>query len=310
MRIQHIIIKIISLICVVILFSCMRNKPFKDFPEYIPEIILINNDLEFTAGCLDKDGWFGYYHETPAFKTILDPYYIGKYEVRNDEFKYFVKDSGYFDSSLWSVNGWQYIRSAKRSQPVDWIEGNEPWVNCPLSNSADKPINNISWYEAEAYCNWLSKITGHRFSLPSEIQWERAARGPDPGRIFPWGNENDTTKYNNIVFNNILYPVGSFNEGRSYDGCYDLAGNLEEFCSDLYDINIYQEYKHNEPVYNPMGPDSNTTQQRALRGTVNMFDNDPEIAYQITTFRRMCCYPNDCFGNYGFRIVKMMTEGE
>jgi formylglycine-generating enzyme required for sulfatase activity len=273
--------------------------------NYIPELVLISKDLTFTVGRLDLPNWT-YTNETevPPFKAILSPYSIGKYEVRNDEYNYFVKEGGYRDSAFWSEAGWKYVKAQNRTRPVDWIESDEPWVKCSLSNTPDRPINNICWYEAEAYCNWLSKKTGENYSLPTEAQWERAARGPDPGRPFPWGNEDDQTKLNNMMYTSKLYPVGSFESGKSFDGCYDMAGNLEEFCSDKYELYIYKTYKEYEPIFNPAGPDSNNTGWRSRRGTITIFHYDYEIEKQITTFRRFSCEPNMYAQIFGFRIVK------
>jgi formylglycine-generating enzyme required for sulfatase activity len=290
---------------VLLQYSCENSLEPSSHDSYIPELILINKDLTFTMGCVDSLGFIGVHRDVyPYFTAMLSPYYIGKYEVRNDEYNHFVADSGYFDSSLWSEDGWKYIQSENRIRPVDWIESDEPWSNRELSNTPDRPINNITWYEAEAYCNWLSRETGENYALPTEGQWERAARGPDPGRIFAYGNEHDASKYNNIMYSRKLYPVGYYKKDRSYDGGYDMAGNLLEFCFDLYDVEIYQKYKESEPVYNPAGPDSNITGYRSLRGSFNFFHQDPVIEYQIQTITRMNCNPRNYYQIFGFRIVK------
>lgn len=289
-------------------FSCDHSVEPSDYDSWIPALVLIDEDLTFTMGCVDSLGFIGVHRDVyPFFTAILDPYYIGKYEVRNDEYNYFVADSGYCDASLWSEDGWKYIQSEGRNRPVDWVEGNEPWINCELSNTPDRPINNITWYEAEAYCNWLSKETGEHYALPTEAQWERAARGPDPGRPFAYGTVHDSAKYNNMMYSSKLYPVGYYKEDKSYDGCYDMAGNLLEFCSDLYDFEIYQEYKESEPVYNPAGPDSNITGNRSLRGSFNFFHQDREIEYQIQTITRMNYPPDDYHPVFGFRVVKTFS---
>lgn len=296
---------IITFLSLLLLHSCKNSLEPSNHHSYIPELILIGEDLTFTMGCVDSLGFIGVHRDVyPYFTVILSPYYIGKYEVRNDEYNYFVADSGYFDSSFWSEDGWKYIQSENRTRPVNWIEGDEPWVNCELSNTLDRPINNITWYEAEAYCNWLSRETGENFTLPTEAQWERAARGPDPGRPFAYGRAHDASKYNNIMYSKKLYPVGYYKKDKSYDGCYDMAGNLLEFCFDLYDVEIYQEYKDNEPVYNPAGPDSNFKGKRSLRGSFNFFHQDREIEYQIQTITRMNYPPDDYHPAFGFRVVK------
>lgn len=288
-----------------LIISCESSLEPQNPKSYLPELVLINKNLTFTMGCLDLPGW--YYTnltEKPPFTTILSPFYIGKFELRNDEYEFFVNDSGYYDKTFWSEDGWNFIKDENRYKPKDWIEGKNPWINCPLSNTADRPISNISWYEAEAYCNWLSSKTGEKYTLPTEAQWERAARGPDPGRIFPWGNKHEKSKYNNIFASSKLYPVGFYKEDKSVEGCLDMAGNLTEFCSDLFEPYIYNTYKENEPVYNPKGPETNTTGQRSWRGTFTGFHHDREIEYQITTFRRMGWMPEDILDAIGFRIVK------
>ena len=287
-------------------FSCDDSVEQSEYDSWIPELVLIDEDLTFTMGCVDSLGFIGVHRDVyPYFTAILDSYYIGKYEVRNDEYNYFVADSGYYDASLWSETGWEYIQSERRTRPVDWVEGNEPWINCELSNTPDRPINNITWYEAEAYCNWLSRETGETYALPTEAQWERAARGPDPGRPFAYGRVHDADKYNNMMYSGELYPVGYYKKDKSYDGCYDMAGNLLEFCSDLYDVEIYQEYKENEPVYNPKGPDSSLIGSRSVRGIFNFYHQDWDIEYQIQTITRISIDPNAYVQSDGFRVARI-----
>lgn len=298
---------VVSVFLIVLMhLACNNSLEPSNYDSYIPELILINKNLSFTMGCVDSLGFICVHGDvTPPFKAVLSPYYIGKYEIRNDEYKYFVDDSGYFNSTYWSEDGWKYIQSEIKTRPVDWIEGEEPWASCELSNTHDRPINNITWYEAEAYCNWLSSKTGEQYSLPTEAQWERAARGPDPGRIFAYGNTHDVSKYNNMMYSSKLYPVGYFKKDKSYDGCYDMAGNLLEFCSDLYDPYFYQKCKANEPVHDPAGPDSNIRGNRSLRGSFNFFHQVREIEYQIQTITRMNCSPKEYYQIFGFRIARL-----
>ena len=91
----------------------------------------------------------------------------------------------------------------------------------------------VSWDAATAYCRWLSETTGQRYRLPSEAEWEKAARGTD-GRIYPWGNQPPDERRCN--FNNNVKdttPVGSYPAGVSPYGCYDMAGNVWEWTSSL-----------------------------------------------------------------------------
>jgi len=285
--------------------SCGHIFEPTSYKPYVPDLVLINKQLTFTMGYIDSPGFVLLHRDVlPAFLATLSPYSIGKYELRNDEFQYFVNDSGYSDSTLWSAAGWEYIQSKNRLRPVHWTDGDKPWAACELSNTADRPINNITWYEAQAYCNWLSRKTGESYTLPTEAQWERAARGPDPGRPFTYGHTHDASKYNNIMYSQKLYPAGYYTQDKSYDGCYDMAGNLLEFCADLYDPDIYPIYKSEEPVVNPAGPDSNATGNRSLRGSFNFFHYDPEIEYQIQTTTRMNFPPDEIHRFFGVRITK------
>jgi len=299
-----------SRVFLILLFACLLcqscGEPSEILINYedIDGFVLIEKDLAFTMGCQENLGCICVHRDViPPFAAILSPYYIGKYEVRNDEFAFFVSDSGYKDSTFWSIDGWEYIVETHRTRPANWIEGDDPWQDCPRSNTPDRPINNISWYEAEAYCSWLSRETGDNYALPTEAQWERAARGPDPGRVFTYGNEHDSTKYNNMGYSRKLYPVGRFTEDVSVDGCFDMAGNLLEFCSDWYDVEIYQQYKDVEPVYNPSGPANNLSGARSVRGLINLFHYDWEIEKQIQTITRANLDPDTIENMQGFRVT-------
>lgn len=285
-------------------YSC--QKPTESISDYvdIPGFVLIEKDLSFTMGCQEPLGCICVHRDViPPFTAILSPYYIGKYEVRNDEYALFVSDSGYSDSTFWSIEGWNYIKEERRISPTKWVEGYAPWIGDSLSFTPDRPINQVSWYEAEAYCNWLSKTTGNNCSLPSEAQWERAARGPDPGRVFAYGNDHNASSYNNFFLSHILEPVGSVVGDMSMDGCFDMAGNVLEYCSDLYEVEIYQSYKDSEPVQDPVGPEINYEGDRAVRGLINLFHNDPDIEFQIQTVTRANQPPDVCIRALGFRVV-------
>lgn len=94
----------------------------------------------------------------------------------------------------------------------------------------------VSWHDANAYCAWLSHTTGRTYHLPTEQQWEKAARGTD-GREYPWGNEPPTDKLCNFNMNvGDTTPVGSYSpQGDSPYGVADMAGNVWEWCEGLYD---------------------------------------------------------------------------
>ncbi|UCH96353.1 MAG: SUMF1/EgtB/PvdO family nonheme iron enzyme, partial [Candidatus Aminicenantes bacterium] len=118
---------------------------------------------EFTRGA-NEHKW-----EKPVRKIYLDEFMIGKYPVTNEEFKAFIEDGGYGKKEFWTDDGWKWKEKEKISVPEFWHEGK--W------NRPNFPVVGVSWYEAAAYANWLSKKTGKHYSMPTEAQWEKAARG-------------------------------------------------------------------------------------------------------------------------------------
>jgi formylglycine-generating enzyme required for sulfatase activity len=152
----------------------------------------------------------------------LPGYWIGRTEVTNAEYLRFVQATGH-------------------GTPDHWKGGFVP------TGVAQLPVVDVSWYDARAYCDWAG---GH---LPTELQWEKAARGTD-GRIFPWGNEWDSKRCRNfdevtMLANPHLDTVrdapaaaGSYPAGASPYGCADMAGNVWEWCADSYDGAAYRRY--------------------------------------------------------------------
>lgn len=221
-----------SILLVLLFFLyCGPTEPVKD-SEYIePELILIDKDLTFING----PSWDPTFYEmvdSLPFIT-LNPYSIGKYELTNNEYLQFVKEGGYVDSAYWSETGWKTINDSNWTGPMYWDKGDPPWTNDPYSNQSDTPVHGISFYEAEAYCAWLSAKTGKNYQIPLSTQWIRAAKGPDPGTKYTWGNEfNEANAYYTcpISKNFRLVSVSSYQNGKSHDGCYHMIGNAYEIC--------------------------------------------------------------------------------
>jgi formylglycine-generating enzyme required for sulfatase activity len=224
---------------------------------YIPE-------GEFTMGSNDGNN-----DEKPPRKVYLDAYWMGKTEVTVKQYMKFVNET-------------------KKNYPKWLEEGSKYNVETgtddfykkfgPALRGNNYPVVGISWHDASAYCDWLSNETGFHFKLPTEAQWEKAARGTD-GRKYPWGNippsgnkvnyadkqewlrEKDIWAYKNID-DGYAYtaPVGSYPQGTSPYGLQDMAGNVRECCSDWYDSDYYK----NAPKNNPAGPEGGTF--RVIRG--------------------------------------------
>jgi formylglycine-generating enzyme required for sulfatase activity len=173
----------------------------------------------------------------------LPTYAIGKYEVTNEEYLDFVQSGGYQVEEFWSPEGWYYRQKNNWTAPINW-----PFKKVYRQQQEKMPVAGISWYEAQAYCCWLTyKDPGHVYRLPTELEWLYAATGPD-FTAWPWGDEWDPKRCNFCDrLNNSWYPsgeidgfkplapVGSFENGKSRFGCYDMVGNAEEWCLDWYD---------------------------------------------------------------------------
>jgi formylglycine-generating enzyme required for sulfatase activity len=143
--------------------------------------------------------------EFPEQTISLPSYYIDKYEITNRQYEIFLKDSNYYRMPRY-------------------------WKNS-LYNKPDQPVVGISWEDAEAYAKWAGK------RLPTEEEWEKAARGTD-GRIWPWGNEPSGNKYNGKASGNLTpVSVGSYPEGASPYGVMDMAGNVYEMTTGIWDDN-------------------------------------------------------------------------
>jgi formylglycine-generating enzyme required for sulfatase activity len=146
-----------------------------------------------------------YYNATPAHKVNVGAFYIDKYEVTNEEYKKFVTATG-------------------RQIPLHWEDagGDIP------SGKEKHPVVYVSWEDAAAYCKWAGK------RLPSEAEWEKAARGTD-GRLFPWGDKFSRKKLNfEKSRKHGTVKVGSYPKGVSPYGCFDMAGNVWEWTADNY----------------------------------------------------------------------------
>lgn len=208
------------------------------------------------------------YRDEKEKRRIERPYGIGKYPVTNAQYARFVEAGGYENKAHWSTDGWNWrtgtydskapgnLRSwlagrpvQKRSQPFYWTD--EKWNN-PLF-----PVVGVTWFEAEAYCNWLSmRTTSERsYRLPTEVEWERAARGTE-GRVYPWDNSFEAQRLNCfnawagrdlsdihtwIKWVNELpeyvatTAVCTYPQGMSCDGVWDLSGNVWEWTASSWD---------------------------------------------------------------------------
>ena len=219
-------------------------------------------------------------NDKPQHTLFLPDYWIGKTPVTNAQFRPFVEGNGYRDERYWTKIGWQWCQEAKIIKPEYWDD--KKW------NGDAYPVVGVSWFEAVAYCRWLSLQTSHEFRLPSEAEWEKAARGTD-GRIYPWGNTWDAECCNSAkgFFSTLQQyiisqtsPVNQYPGGASVYGVLDMAGNASEWITTKW-LKPYPYQMEDE--WNTDYLEANT--QRVLRGGT--------YYYEQKDVRGACRYHSD-----------------
>lgn len=204
--------------------------------------------------------------ERPVHEVTLDANYIGKYPVTKAQFGAFVAATKYRcdDKAI-----------------------------ADLRSKADHPVTHVSWDDAVAFCAWAGKATGFSIRLPTEAEWEKAARGTD-GREYPWGNEKpDDSRCRYGKWTAGTTPVGSFSpRGDSPYGAVDMAGNVWEWCADWYDSSFYKA----SPSANPAGPRSGD-KRVARGGSWHYFASNVSAAHRISVS------PDYRQSYFGFRVA-------
>jgi len=178
---------------------------------------------------MDKAGpQFALLHETPQFRAKLNAFYLAIFEVTNEQFARFLTE--------------MHPSRQQRQLCVSWLDRIVPshqgrsYFAVPEFKA--HPVINVTWFGAEAYCHWAG------LRLPTEIEWEKAARGDD-GRIFPWGNEWDPDRlcwWGSHDKRETTVPVDAFENGCSPYAVCQMAGNVEEWCADWYQPAVYKRY--------------------------------------------------------------------
>jgi len=213
------------------------------------------------------------FHDAPQRSIYLDAYWIDKTEVTVAQFAKFVNDTGTITTAKKQGWSWTFNPSINNLTQVsgrDWLHPQGNLIS--IGEYGQHPVVNVSWNDANAYCAW----TGRR--LPSEAEWEKAARGTD-GRLFPWGNNLPTTQLANVNGLTNTLPVGSYPNGASPYGALDMTGNVWEWTSSYYQDDYYTAMPEN----NPSGPESGTN--RIVRGgSWGSFVNI-ELVYLSSAFR-------------------------
>jgi len=284
--------------------------------------------------------------ELPKHEVQVSSFYMDIKEVTNAEFRKFVRETGYVTTAEQKPD-WEELKKTlppgtakpddallvpaslvfKQTEgPVDLHDYSQWWQWVPgaswqhpqgpgsnIEGKDDYPVVQVSWYDAVAYCKWAGK------RLPTEAEWEYAARGGLQNQVYPWGNEpidrgkpkanswNGKFPYLNTGKDGFigLAPAGQFS-ANGY-GLYDMAGNVWEWCSDWYDSDYYQSLA-GKLTLNPKGPlNSNDpmdpyTSKRSLRGGSFLCNDSYCSGYRVA--RRMKSSPDTGLEHTGFRCVK------
>ncbi len=231
--------------------------------------------------------------ETPQRELDLPGFRIGVYPVTNAQYAAFVRDGGYTQKwrACWTRAGWDW--KGDRSGPEAYGG---------VFDLPNHPVVVVTWYEAAAFCGWLTerlRAAGElgpdeAVTLPSEPQWEKAARGTD-GRVYPWGDEPDPERANyDDTGVGATSAVGCFPGGASPYGALDMSGNVWEWCRTKWQES-YQDYGGDDL----MGPanDLEGDALRVLRG--GAFGNSQ---WNVRCACRIWFFPFDWNWDFGFRL--------
>lgn len=214
----------------------------------------------FSMGCDEID------EANPVHQVHLSEYWIGKFTVTNQQYDTYVSATGY--------------------------KAPDHWKNGRIANGKeDHPVVNVSWHEAQAFCNWISKLIKESVGLASEAEWEKAACGTD-GRKYPWGDTPPDDSYCNFCnHNDGTSPVGKYSPlGDSPRGCSDMAGNVWEWTNSLYKPYPY--------IANDGREDPATEDERIQRGGSWGYD-----AIKVSSHYRDRGAPTQKLNSVGFRCV-------
>jgi iron(II)-dependent oxidoreductase len=250
----------------------LSNKTLNPNALQIDEAFELH-DVEIPSGTYMLGGTpelpFVFDNEKWAHPVDVERFRLSATPVTFEEYKLFVDEGGYQDSSIWSSEGWAWLQKSGQTHPVFWKRGEDRnwlwrWYDQWLLINPFLPMVHVNWFEANAYCKWASR------RLPTEAEWELAASSTptslrhsfmDEKRWYPWGNCHPQPMHANLNSSTGIVDVRSFSSGDSAFGLRQMIGNIWEWTSDTFNpypgyiIDPYDTYS--EPSFG---------QQKVLRG--------------------------------------------
>jgi len=250
-----------------------------------------------------------YADEHPAHKVNLPAYFIDKYEVTNEQYRDFGIATDHSVPYAWQMNGYGLSNELLASLPLEHlrqIATDKLRLDVDVSNMSQQellaeidkiqlarntlPVTTVTWPDADAYCHWAGK------RLPSEAEWEKAARGPQ-GYEYPWGNSWDPKMINTMSENpdEPYSAVGSYLGDKSGYGVYDMASNVTEWVADWYDAYPGAEASDNN-AYGKL--------QRVIRGGMTSSGHYDALSMVFRNAKRGHIRPYSVLIDVGFRCAK------
>jgi len=232
--------------------------------------------------------------ERPVHRVYVSEFSIGRFPVTHDEYQRFVRATGYPAPAIRAL---PLIAAGERDALFKELAAPYVWnENQPPANRGGHPIVLVRYEDAQAYCRWLTEAVGRMFRVPTEAEWEKAARGGAAGLRYPWGNDIDESRCNYLVDRSSkrdrgTRPAGTYSPNAF--GIYDIVGNVWEWVCDWYSPDYYA----GSETQDPRGPASGV--MRIVRG--GSWVND-DVSMLRCAYRHKV--PPDTYAySVGFRVV-------
>lgn len=206
--------------------------------------------------------------ERPVHRVWVDEFFLASTQVTNAEYEYFLKSTGFAPPPFWTDENFSHPQ---------------------------QPVAAVSWFEAERYCSWVAAKTGRAYRLPTEAEWERAARADLEQKNFPWGDEppqslpDYATRWPTGPEPVALYAPNAF-------GLYNMCDNVHEWCGDWYDANYYAV----SPERNPCGPEAISPKHARKASRGGSWRHHVKVA---RCSARSSIPPEFQYADYGFRVA-------